>query len=142
SVHCEGREARRVVEEARRAVAALVNGRPEHVVFTSGATEAASTLLTPDWRMGRAGLRMARLYTTEADHPCVLGGGRFVADRVSRIRVGREGLLDLAALEAALAGHDKADGLPLVAIHAANNETGVIQPVEDIGRIVKAAGGV
>jgi cysteine desulfurase len=85
---------------------------------------------------------MARLYVSQADHPCVLGGGRFPADRVTRIGVGRDGILDLAALEAALAAHDKADGLPLMAVHAANNETGVIQPVEAIGRIVKAAGGV
>jgi cysteine desulfurase len=61
---------------------------------------------------------------------------------LTRIGVGRDGILDLAALKAALAAHDKADGLPLVAIHAANNETGVIQPVEEIGRVVKADGGV
>lgn len=73
SVHAEGRAARRVVEAARREVAALVNGKPEHVVFTSGATEAATTLLAPDWRMGRAPLRMGRLYVCEADHPCLLG---------------------------------------------------------------------
>jgi cysteine desulfurase len=142
SVHQEGRAARRVVEEARRSVAALVNGKPEHVVFTSGATEAASTLLTPDWRMGRSPLRMSRLYVCEADHPCVLSGGRFPAERVTRIGVSRDGILDLASLETALATHDRADGPALVAVHAANNETGVIQPVEQIGRIVKAAGGV
>ena len=142
SVHEEGRAARRLVEDARRSVAALVNGRPEHVVFTSGATEAASMLLTPDWQMGRAALRMGRLYVCEADHPCLLSGGRFVGERVTRIGVGSDGILDLAALEMALTAHDKVDGLPLVAIHAANNETGVIQPVEEIGRIVKAAGGI
>lgn len=142
SVHREGRAARSLVEEARRAVAALVNGRPEHVVFTSGATEAASTLLSPDWRMGRSPLRMGHLYICEADHPCVLSGGRFAAGHVTRIGVSRDGILDLSALEAALAAHDKTDGLALVAVHAANNETGVIQPVEQIGRIVKAAGGV
>jgi cysteine desulfurase len=142
SVHSEGRAARRIVEDARRAVAALVNGRPEHVVFTSGATEAATTLLTPDWQMGRAALRMSRLYVCQADHPCLLSGGRFPAGQVTRLGVGGDGILDLAALEAALAAHDKADGLPLVAIHAANNETGVIQPVDAISRIVKVAGGV
>ncbi|MGN6144839.1 MAG: cysteine desulfurase family protein [Mesorhizobium sp.] len=142
SVHSEGRAARRIVEDARRAVAALVNGRPEHVVFTSGATEAAATLLTPDRQMGRAALRMSRLYVCQADHPCLLSGGRFPARQVTRLGVGGDGILDLAALGAALAAHDKADGLPLVAIHAANNETGVIQPVDAISRIVKAAGGV
>ncbi len=142
SVHAEGRAARRMVEASRRAVAALVNGAPEHVVFTSGATEAATTLLTPDWRMGRAPLRMSRLYVCETDHPCLLGGGRFPADKVIRIGVDADGVVRLEALVDALASHDKAEGLPLVAIHAANNETGVIQPMEQIARVVKAAGGV
>lgn len=142
SVHGEGRAARKLIEDARRAVAELVGAKPEHVVFTSGATEAATTLLSPDWRMGRGVVRMSRLFVSEADHPCVLNGGRFPADRVTRIGVGGNGIVDLAALEAALAAHDKSDGLPLVAIHAANNETGVIQPVRAISDLVKAAGGV
>lgn len=142
SVHAEGRAARRLVEDARRDVAALVNAKAAHVVFTSGATEAAATLLTPDWRMGRGAVRMSRLYVSEADHPCVLNGGRFPAEQVTRIGVDRNGIADLNALAAALAAHDKSDGLPLVAIHAANNETGVIQPVDRIAETVKAAGGV
>lgn len=142
SVHGEGRAARKLIEDARRAVAELVGAKPEHIVFTSGATEAATTLLSPDWRMGRGVVRMSRLFVSEADHPCVLNGGRFPADRVTRIGVDCNGIVDLAALEAALAGHDKSDGLPLVAIHAANNETGVIQPVRAISELVKAAGGV
>ena len=142
SVHREGRNARRIVEAARSAIAALVNGKPDHVVFTSGATEAASTLLTPDWKMGRGAVRMSRLYVCAADHPCLLNGGRFSADHVVRIEVDRAGLCDLRALEAALVGHDRTDGLPLVAIHLANNETGVIQPVGEIAALVKAAGGV
>jgi cysteine desulfurase len=142
SVHAEGRAARRLIENARRDVALLVNAKPEHVVFTSGATEAASTLLTPDWQMGRGTVRMSRLYVCEADHPCLLNGGRFPAAQVTRIGVDADGIADLGQLTAALAEHDKADGLPLVAIHAANNETGVIQPVEAFAAIVKAAGGI
>ncbi|MBZ9684763.1 MULTISPECIES: cysteine desulfurase family protein [unclassified Mesorhizobium] len=142
SVHAEGRAARRLVDNARGGVAALVNGKAEHVVFTSGATEAASALLTPDWRMGRGAIRMSRLYVCEADHPCLLNGGRFPASQVTRIGVDADGIVNLDALTAALAGHDKADGLPLVAIHAANNETGVIQPIDRIAEIVKAAGGI
>lgn len=142
SVHHEGRFARRIVEGARRDVAALVNTKPEHVVFTSGATEAASTLLTPEWRMGRGDVRMSRLYVSSADHPCLLGGGRFPAASVIHIGVDTNGICDLPALAAALAGHDRGEGLPLVAIHLANNETGVVQPVAEISAIVKAAGGV
>ncbi|MGX5800074.1 cysteine desulfurase family protein [Bradyrhizobium sp. Arg314] len=142
SVHTEGRASRRLVEDARRDVARLVNARPEHVVFTSGATEAASTLLGPDWQMGRGAIRMSHLYVSAADHPCILNGGRFAAAQVTRVGVDRNGIADLDALSAALAAHDKAAGLPLVAIHAANNETGVVQPVARIAEIVKAAGGV
>lgn len=142
SVHAEGRAARRLIEDARRNVARLVNARAEHVVFTSGATEAASTLLTPDWQMGRGAVRMSRLYVSEADHPCLLNGGRFPAAQVIRIGVDADGVVRLDVLAEALAQHDKAEGLPLVAIHAANNETGVIQPVGRIAEIVKAAGGI
>ena len=142
SVHAEGRAARSVIEAARRDVARLVGAKPEHVVFTSGATEAATTLLTPDWQMGRAPLRMGGLYVCAADHPCLLGGGRFPADRVTRIGVDADGIVRLEALAEALGRHDKAEGLPLVAIHAANNETGVIQPLDEIAGVVKAAGGV
>lgn len=141
SVHAEGRAARRILDDARREVAALVNGRPEHVVFTSGATEAASMLLSPDWIMGRAPLRFSRAYVSTADHPCLLSGGRFPPEAVERIGVDANGILDMRALENALARHDRAEGLPLVALHAANNETGVIQPMQEIGRLVKKAGG-
>ncbi|MER9249687.1 cysteine desulfurase family protein [Mesorhizobium sp. M0590] len=142
SVHAEGRAARRLIENARRDVARLVNARAEHVVFTSGATEAASTLLTPDWQMGRGAVRMSRLYVSEADHPCLLNGGRFPAAQVTRIGVDADGVVRLDVLAEALVQHDKVEGLPLVAIHAANNETGVIQPVGRIAEIVKAAGGI
>jgi cysteine desulfurase len=142
SVHQEGRAARRTIEQARRDVAALVGAMPEHVVFTAGATEAAAMLLTPDWRMGRAPLTMSRLYVSQADHPCLLNGGRFAAEQVLRIAVDENGICDLEALARVLKEHDRAEGLPLVAIHAANNETGVIQPIAHIGAIVKEAGGV
>ena len=142
SVHSEGRAARGLIEAARREVAALVGGKAAHVVFTSGATEAATTLLTPGWTMGRAPLRMSRLYVSAADHPCLLNGGRFPVERVVRVGVDSNGIADLDALERALAGHDRSEGLPLVAIHAANNETGILQPLRKIGALVKAAGGV
>ncbi|WP_420961821.1 cysteine desulfurase family protein [Brucella sp. IR073] len=142
SVHREGRAARALVEAARRDVAALVNARPDHVVFTSGATEAASTLLTPHYMMGRAALRLSRLYTGATEHPCVLAGGQFAPEQVSIVPVHADGLIDLAALKKLLAAHDKSEGLPLVAVQAANNETGVIQPTAEIAAIVKEAGGL
>lgn len=142
SVHGEGRQVRQIIEQARREVAKLVNGKPDHVIFTSGATEAASLLLTQDWRMGRAPLVMSRLYVSTADHPCILSGGRFPGEAVSKVEVDSHGLIEVEPLRAALAGHDKAAGLPLVAIHAVNNETGVIQPLDRIAAIVRETGGV
>ena len=142
SVHAEGREARRVIETARREVAALVNGDPANVVFTSGATEAASWLLTPNWRMGRAPLNISRLIVCAADHPATLNGGHFSADRVTRLGVDADGVLRLDELTSELAAHDRAMGQVLVAIHLANNETGVVQPVAQIANVVREAGGI
>lgn len=142
SVHRAGRAARGMVNKARRQLAALVNTRPDHVVFTSGATEAAATLLTPHYTFGRSPLTFSKLYVCAADHPCVLAGGRFARNDVIALPVLASGLVDLEALDEALSGHDKGAGLPLVAIHWANNETGVIQPVTEIAAIVKAKGGV
>lgn len=142
SVHAQGRAARQLIEGARRDVAALVNAQPGNVVFTAGATEAANLLLTPAWRMGRAPLRMSRLYVLATDHPCLLAGGRFGADEGTVLPVLADGIADLAALRTALADHDRHPGLPLVALHLANNETGVIQPIAEIAAIVAAAGGV
>lgn len=142
SVHGEGRASRALVEAARRNVAALVGGKAEHVVFTSGATEAATTLLCHDWQMGRGSVRMARLCVSAADHPCILGGGRFDPARVDVVAVDANGIVDLAQLDAMLSGHDREQGVALVAIHAANNETGVIQPLDAIAAVVRKAGGV
>lgn len=141
SVHQEGRAARALVESARRDVAALCGAKPDHVFFTSGATEAANTLLTPLYKMGRSELRLSHLYVSATEHPCMLSGGRFAAENMTVLPVGHQGIVDLDVLEQALKAHDKSKGLPLVAIQWANNETGVIQPVEKIGALVKAAGG-
>jgi cysteine desulfurase len=142
SVHLEGRATKAILEAARRDVAALVNSKPDHVVFTSGATEAASTLLTPHYTMGRAAMRLSRLYVSASEHPCILAGGQFPADQVDVIGVDQSGLLDLEQLRALLVALDRSQGLPLVAVQAANNETGVLQPIETIGALVKEFGGL
>jgi len=142
SVHQEGRAARALIEAARRDVASLVNARPDHVFFTSGATEAASMLLTPHYTMGRAAMRLSRAYVGATEHPCVLSGGQFPEEQISIIPVDANGLLYLAALKALLSAHDKSEGLPLVAVQAANNETGVIQPTAEVAAITKEAGGL
>jgi cysteine desulfurase len=91
SVHAEGRKARNVIEEARRAVADLVNVKAEQITFTSGATEAANLALTPDYRMGRGPLMMSKLYVSAVEHPAVLAGGRFAKDNIIVVAVGADG---------------------------------------------------
>lgn len=142
SVHGEGRALRMLVEAARRDVAALVNAAPAHVIFTSGATEAANLALTPDYRMGRTPLAIGRLYVSEIEHPAIREGGRFARDAVTTIPVTRAGLVDLEALTTLLAGHDKAKGLPMVAVMLANNETGIVQPVKSVAEVVHRHGGL
>lgn len=142
SVHGEGRAARTVVSRARDAVARLVDVPAAQVSFTSGATEAANHVLTPDFRMGRAPLKVSRLLVSAVEHPAVLAGGRFPADQVTVLGVDGDGRLDLAQLEAALSTHDPASGQPMLALQLANNETGVIQPVREASAIVKAHHGL
>lgn len=142
SVHREGRAARGLVESARRSVAALVNAKSDHVFFTSGATEAASTLLTPNYMMGRAPVRMSHLYVSATEHPCMLAGGQFAPENITILAVDENGVLKLDVLQQALDAHDKSTGLPLIAVQAANNETGVVQPIREIAALVKSAGGI
>ncbi len=142
SVHAEGRAARAAIEAARRQVAALVGTVAANVIFTSGATEAANLVLTPGFRMGKAPLAIGRLYVSAIEHPAVREGGRFAADAVEEVPVTAEGLVDLEVLAARLAAHDAASGLPLVAIMAVNNETGIVQPIRQAAAIVHKHGGL
>jgi cysteine desulfurase len=142
SVHAEGRAARAVIEKARRDVAHLVGAEPAHVTFTASATEAANQVLSPVYRMGKSRVALGRLFVSAIEHPAVRAGGRFAADKVTEVPVTRSGVVDLDALSALLAAHDPADGLPLVAVMLVNNETGIIQPIQEIAAIVKKSGGL
>lgn len=142
SVHFEGRAARAVVEKARRQVARLVGADASGVVFTSGATEAAATVLTPTFKMGKADLTIGRLFVGAVEHPCILDGGRFDARQVARIAVDHNGQIIPQALEDALADHDAAKGPALVCLMLANNETGIVQSMDDAANIVKRHGGI
>ena len=137
SVHAEGRRARAIVEEARASVASLVGASPSGVIFTSGATEAAHLALTPDLSAdGVAGF--TRLLVSATDHVAVLRGHRFAAADVAVLPVHPNGLIDLAILRDWLADGPRA----VVAVQAANNETGVIQPIAEVAEIVRAHRGV
>jgi cysteine desulfurase len=142
SVHGEGRSAKAALELARRQVAALAGAEPAHVIFTSGATEAANLVLTPEFRMGRSPLTVSHLYVSAIEHPAVREGGRFAKTAVTEIPVTSAGLVDLDALQQLLEAHDRDAGLPMVAVMLVNNETGVVQPVAEAANIVHAHGGL
>jgi cysteine desulfurase len=137
SVHAEGRQARRVVEEARAAVAEAVGALPRNLVFTATGTEANALALVPGLRSGARG-PVQRLLVSAIEHASVLAGGRFAPDAVARVAVTRSGVIDLDDLRRQLASGPPA----LVSIMAANNETGALQPVREAGEMVHQAGGL
>ncbi|MFZ4109959.1 MAG: cysteine desulfurase family protein [Polymorphobacter sp.] len=125
SVHAAGRASNGLIEQARDGVAAFVGCAPEAVVFTSGGTEALALALH--------GAGMARCLVSAAEHSAVLAPR---AD-ATVVPVGPDGIVDRAALAALLA-----QGPALVAVQHANNETGVIQPIDGIAALVAAHGGL
>ena len=137
SVHAEGREARRLVEEARATLAAAVGALPRNVIFTSAGTEANALALSPGL-LGPSGGPVERLLVSAIEHASVLAGGRFPGSAIGLIPVTRAGVVDLELLKALLAGGPPA----LVSIMAANNETGALQPVAEVAGIVHEAGGL
>lgn len=132
SVHAEGREARRIVATARLEVAALVGADPRNVIFTSGGAEANVLALAPG--------ACRRLIVSAVEHPSVLAGGRFAA--VERLPVDADGRADLAALERRLSELHAAGERALVSLMAANNETGVVQPIAAAAAIVHRFAGL
>ncbi len=123
SVHGAGRAARRAVERAREAVAALVGAPPEAVIFTSGGTEANNQVLASV---------SGPVLVSAIEHDSVLAA----ALEATRIPVDSAGRLDLGALERLLASERPA----LVSIMLANNETGVIQPVAAVAALARSCG--
>jgi cysteine desulfurase len=142
SVHLEGRAARAELETARDAVAALAGVAPKSVVFTSGGTEANNLALCPT--LGRKGHgaeghgAMSMLLVGATEHPSVLAGHRYPPHAVEQIPVDGDGLVDLDWLGERLS----TAGPALVSVQAANNETGVVQPVAAVGDLVRGAGGL
>ncbi|WP_018043441.1 cysteine desulfurase family protein [Methylobacterium sp. 88A] len=137
SIHREGRTAKAALEAAREHVAALVGAGRGRVVFTSGGTEAANAVLSG--ALTKAGRPApTRLLVGATEHPCVLAGHRFAPESVEVVPVLPSGLIDLSALERGL--ERAREEAVLVSIHAANNETGVIQPLAEIVALAKAHG--
>jgi cysteine desulfurase len=136
SVHAEGRQARRLVEDARVAIAGALGADVRNVVFTSGGTEANTLALTPGLR--RDADPVGRLVVSAIEHASVLAGGRYPAGQIEILAVTRSGVVDPDRLPSLLAAGPPA----LVSVMLANNETGAIQPIAEIADIVHGAGGL
>jgi len=137
SVHAEGRAARLIVEEARAEAAKLTGVQAQCVTFGSGGAEAANAALNPFFGGGTNAPSLDRLILAAGEHACVLAGHRFTPAAVERAPLRPDGRIDLDWLDAACAR----PGRSLLALQAANNETGVIQPVAEAAALVHAAGG-
>jgi cysteine desulfurase len=129
SIHANGRAARKLIEDARAAIATLVGAAPEEVVFTSGGSESNN--------MAILGAGRRRILVSPTEHAAVLKTVLTRSADSDLIPVGRDGLVDMQGLEALLAE----DGEPtLVCIMAANNETGVLQPMAEISELAHRHG--
>ncbi|WP_376800263.1 cysteine desulfurase family protein [Candidatus Raskinella chloraquaticus] len=131
AVHQEGRRARRLLEEARLAIAGLINGQAGNVIFTSGGSEGAAMVLAPGF-CGTGKAPAERLVVSAIEHSAVLSAGRFAPADVAVCPVTGDGVIDLAALDGLLAGSARP---ALVAVMLANNETGIIQPVAEVAAL-------
>jgi cysteine desulfurase len=135
SLHREGQRARAAVERAREQVAELVNAQPAEVVFVSGGTEGDHLgLVGGAWAQRERGRRVA---ISAIEHHAVHGAAQVLAEldfAVDHLAVGRDGVIDLGALERL------APGTVLVAVMLANNETGVLQPVAEVAERAHRAG--
>lgn len=139
SPHRRGQEAAQAVEQARKEVADLVCASPAEIFFTSGATESNNLALLGAAETARAaGDKRSGIIVSAIEHKSVLGCAKELSQRgfsVSIAEVDSEGLVNLARLEQLVSK----DTL-LVAVMAANNEIGTVQPIEAIMAIARGAG--
>lgn len=133
--HAYGWESEKAVEEAREHIANLIGADPKEIIFTSGATESNNMSIKGVARFfGRSG-KKKHIITTQTEHKCVLDSCRHLQDEgfeVTYLPVQSNGLVSMAELEAAIRPETA-----LVSIMTVNNEIGVIQPVEEIGKLCR-----
>jgi len=136
SIHWAGRDVRKAVEDARESIAAFYGCRPLEVVFTSSGTESDNLAL--QGVAYREGNETRHIVTCQVEHPAVMNACRFLESRgypVTYVPVNRQGIVEPEAVARAL----RPDTM-LVSIMAANNETGCLMPIGEIGEIVRRAG--
>src|SRR5438309_5956675 len=137
SVHAAGREARAAIDDARDKLAALLRVKPHELIFTSGGTESCNLAL-----LGLARCRSSRgghVISNRAEHHAVLNTLEHLEKHedfeVTWLDISENGIVDLDQLAASIRPETR-----LVSIMTANNETGVIQPIEEISKICRARG--
>ncbi len=137
SVHGVGRAARKVVDGAREQVATLMGVSPSNVVFTSGGTEANALALRGAIEGSlESGERITRLFVSAIEHDSVLKTSVALAERIPGLRleiipVNADGVADLSAISL-----NEGKGRALIAMMAANNETGVVQAIDHIDSLL------
>ncbi len=134
--HSYGWEAERAVERAREQVAALIGATAKEIIFTSGATESDNLAIKGVAEMYAE--KGDHVITAATEHKAVLDTCKHLQKhgvRTTVLPVGRDGLIDLDQLRAAIT-----DRTVLITIMHANNEIGVLQPVREIGRIAREHG--
>jgi cysteine desulfurase len=132
SIHLDGQQAHSAVDRARATLAEFLNCHDAEVVFNSGGTEGDNTALFGLLRPGD------HFVTTAIEHSAILAAAERLEKfgvAVTTVAPAPSGLIDLGAIERALRPETR-----LISVMLANNETGVLQPVEEIGKIAKAAG--
>lgn len=133
SVHLFGQEARGVIEQARRSIAELIGADTREIVFTSGGTESDNSALWGVFRSARPPGN--HIITTKIEHPAILSTCKALeaaGAEVTYAPVDSSGRVDPGEIEKAIR-----ETTILISVMHANNETGVIQPVEEIGRIAR-----
>ena len=131
STHYFGLKAKAAVEDARSRLASLIHADPEEIIFTSGGTESNNLAIIGTARKYKKG----HIITSLIEHPSVLNPCKYLEDigfDVTYLRVDSNGMISPDELRDSLR-HDTV----LITIMHANNETGVLQPAEEIGRIAK-----
>jgi cysteine desulfurase len=136
SIHTFGQEARAAVEESRRALADLLGADTREIVFTSGGTESDNTAL---WGIFRSGYKPGNhIITTKIEHPAILATCKALQSaggEITYVPVDASGRVDPAAVAGAIR-----DTTVLISVMHANNETGMIQPIEEISALARERG--